>query len=42
MIVSTINYMLVGITRDILIKQVKEKGYKVVERDISISEFFYC
>ena len=36
----TINYILVGITRDILIRLVKEKGYKVVERDISISEFY--
>ena len=32
--------MLVVITRRILIKLVKEKGDKVIERDISISEFY--
>ena len=32
--------MLVGITRRILIKLVKEKRDKVIERDISISEFY--
>ena len=32
--------MLISITRRILIKLVKEKGNKVIERDISISEFY--
>jgi len=32
--------MLICITIRILIKLAKEKGYKVVERDISISEFY--
>jgi len=36
----TIDYILVGITRNILIRLVKEKGNKVVERNISISEFY--
>ena len=31
---------MISITRRILIRLVKEKGYKVVERDISISEFY--
>jgi len=31
---------LVGITRNILIRLLKEKGYKVVKRDIFISEFY--
>ena len=32
--------MLIGITRKYLIEFVKEKGYKVIERNISISEFY--
>jgi len=36
----TIDYILVGITRNILIGLVKEKGYEVIERNISISEFY--
>ena len=31
---------MVGITRNILIRLLKEKGYKVVKRDIFISEFY--
>jgi len=31
---------LVGITRKYLIELAKEKGYKVIERNISISEFY--
>jgi len=40
MIISTINYILVGITRNILKTLIKEKEYKVIERNISISEFY--
>jgi len=36
----TINYILAGITRKYLIDLAKEKGYKVIERNISISEFY--
>lgn len=36
----TIDYILVGITRKYLIDLAKEKGYKVIERNISISEFY--
>ena len=36
----TIDYILVGITRKHLIELAKEKGYKVIERNISISEFY--
>ena len=36
----TIDYILVGITRKYLIELAKEKGYKVIERNISISEFY--
>ena len=31
---------MVGITRKYLIELAKEKGYKVIERNISISEFY--
>jgi branched-chain amino acid aminotransferase len=34
------NYILVGITRNILIALITKNGYKVIERDISISEFY--
>ena len=36
----TIDYILAGITRKYLIELAKEKGYKVIERNISISEFY--
>ena len=36
----TIDYILVGITRKYLIDLAKEKGHKVIERNISISEFY--
>jgi len=36
----TIDYILVGITRKYLIELAREKEYKVVERNISISEFY--
>jgi len=36
----TIDYILVGITRKYLIDLAKEKGCKVIERNISISEFY--
>lgn len=36
----TIDYILVGITRKYLIESAKEKGYKVIERNVSISEFY--
>jgi len=36
----TIDYILVGITRKYLIELAKEKGCKVIERNISISEFY--
>jgi len=36
----TIDYILVGITRKYLIELAREKEYKVIERNISISEFY--
>jgi len=38
--IPTTDYILVGITRKYLIELAKEKGYKVIERNISISEFY--